>query len=234
MGGMLGSMLFRGLGFGSDLSGGEGGIGLFEILIIAVLLYGVYWYFKRRRQVALAEAYRQNSMETTPQTYGTYGTPPHGISKDDGQDLAQGLSHLRQMDPSFDEKRFLDLCMDQFFRIQGAWANRDMKSVRDLMTDEMFGILQGDADKLKSEGKMNKLDNIAVRSMDVIEVWQESGKDFATVRLCASLLDYTIDEGKGQVLSGSKTEPVKFDEYWTFTRPVGNHPWQLTAINQPE
>jgi predicted lipid-binding transport protein (Tim44 family) len=34
--------------------------------------------------------------------------------------------------------------------------------------------------------------------------------------------------------SGSKTEPVKFEEYWAFTRPVGNNPWQLSAINQAE
>jgi len=35
-----------------------------------------------------------------------------------------------------------------------------------------------------------------------------------------------------QVIDGSKTEPVKFEEYWTFTRPVGNNPWQLSAIQQ--
>jgi predicted lipid-binding transport protein (Tim44 family) len=37
----------------------------------------------------------------------------------------------------------------------------------------------------------------------------------------------------GAVISGSKTEPVKFKEYWTFTRPVGANPWQLSAIRQP-
>jgi len=50
----------------------------------------------------------------------------------------------------------------------------------------------------------------------------------------ANLLDYTIDEATGTVLSGSKTEPVKFEEYWTFTRLVGNNPWQLSAIQQAE
>ena len=36
----------------------------------------------------------------------------------------------------------------------------------------------------------------------------------------ANLLDYTTDEA-GKVLSGSDTVPVKFEEFWTFTRPVG-------------
>ncbi|MDO9228814.1 MAG: TIM44-like domain-containing protein [Syntrophales bacterium] len=35
-------------------------------------------------------------------------------------------------------------------------------------------------------------------------------------------------------VSGSRTEPVKFQEYWTFTRPVGDHPWKLSAIHQAE
>ncbi len=64
------------------------------------------------------------------------------------------------------------------------------------------------------------------------EAWQEGGNDFITVRFYANLLDYTIDETSGEVVSGSKTGSVKFEEFWTFTRPVGNNPWQLSAINQ--
>ena len=149
-----------------------------------------------------------------------------------GSDLDAGLSYVRQMDPAFDETRFTDQCMDIFFKIQGAWANRDLSTVRTSLTDEMFGILQGDADDLKRKKQISRLENVAVRTVDIIEVWQEAGKDFITVRFNANLLDYTVDEASGQVLSGSKTDPVKFAEYWAFTRPVGNYPWQLSAINQ--
>jgi predicted lipid-binding transport protein (Tim44 family) len=27
--------------------------------------------------------------------------------------------------------------------------------------------------------------------------------------------------------------PVKFEEFWTLTRPVGQGPWRLSAIQQP-
>jgi len=138
------------------------------------------------------------------------------------------------MDSSFDEKKFQDLCMDHFFKIQGAWANNDVSVARNLLTEEMFKLVGDDIGKLKLEKKVNKLENIAVRSADIVEVWQESGRDYVTVRFYANLLDYTIDQTTGQVLSGSKTEPVKFEEYWTFTRQVGNNPWQLSAINQVE
>lgn len=235
MGGILGGMLFRSLGFGGDPGAeGGGGIGLFEILLIGALLFGVYWYIKRRRQAALANAYYQSSMGTAEPSY----QPSYGQSyekpREEERDLGKGLGYIRQMDSSFDEKKFQDLCMDNFFKIQGAWTNRDMSGAKYLLTEEMLRIIQDDAEKLRSERKMNKLENIAVRSVDIVEAWQESGRDYITVKLYANLLDYTIDETTGQVVSGSKTEPVKFEEYWTFTRPVGNNPWQLSAIQQVE
>jgi len=235
MGGILGGMLFRSLGFGSGLGTEEGsGIGLFEILLIGALLFGVYWYIKRRRQAALANAYYQSSIGTVePLRQISYGLKDEP-RREEGWDTERGLSYIRQMDSSFDERKFQDLCMDHFFKIQGAWANRDMSGAKNLLTEEMFGLIGDDIAKLKLDKKINRLENIAVRSVDIVEAWQESGKDYITVKFYANLLDYTTDETTGQVVSGSKTEPVKFEEYWTFTRPVGNKSWQLSAIQQVE
>ena len=233
IGGMIGGMLFRSLGFGSGTAGTGGGIGLFDMILIGLILYGIWRFIKKKRQTAEAPAgptyYREASMPE-PRTSPTY-TPPHE-QQAAGGDVESGLGYVRQMDPSFDAQRFTDLCMDNFFKVQGAWANRDMLAVRSLLTDEMYDILQRDAEELKRSGKINRLDNIAVRTTDITEAWQESGRDFITVRFLANLLDYTVEESSGQVVSGSRTEPVKFEEYWTFSRPVGNNPWQLSAINQ--
>jgi predicted lipid-binding transport protein (Tim44 family) len=234
MGGMIGGMLFRSLGFGAPGEGGMGGgIGLFEIVLIGAILYFLYRFLKRRREEATAGAYYeggQSAGTATPPSQPAY-VPSAGNAANDVQ---QGISHVRQMDAGFDEKVFTDACMDVFFQIQGAWANRDMSTAKNVLSDEMYGILSEDARKLKAEKKINRLDNIAVRSVDINEVWQESGQDYVTVKFQANLLDYTIDESTKQVLSGSRTEPVKFEEYWTFTRPVGKNAWKLSAIQQPQ
>jgi predicted lipid-binding transport protein (Tim44 family) len=234
MGGILGGMLFRSLGFGSNMGGESGGIGLFEILLICALLYGIYWYFKKRRQAAAASGYYQSSADTVGPRYQTSAAAAYVQPQEEEWDVEKGMSYIRQMDSSFNEKKFQDLVMDYFFKIQGAWANNDMSGAKNLLTEEMFKLIGDDIAKLKLENKINKLENIAVRSVDITEAWQESGKDYITVRFYANLLDYTVEEATGSVVSGSKTEPVKFEEYWTFTRPVGNHPWQLSAINQSE
>jgi predicted lipid-binding transport protein (Tim44 family) len=232
VGGMIGGMLFRSLGFGGGGDMGGGGIGLFEIILIAGILYGIWWYIKKRRreqeEAAGSSYYRNASMQ---QPLEPSFAPPYG-QQTAASDLDTGLGYVRQMDPAFDEQIFKDQCLDSFFKVQGAWANRDMSTIRSMLTDEMHRILQGDVDDLKGKKQINRLENIAVRAVEVSEVWQEAGKDFITVRFYANLLDYTTDEMSGAVVSGSKTEPVKFEEFWTFTRPVGNNPWQLSAINQ--
>lgn len=236
VGGMIGGMLFRSLGFGSGAAGaGGGGIGLFDIILIGLILYGIWWFIKKKRQTAEAPSgptYYREAPVPEPRPAPSYA--PSSGQQTAGGDVESGLGYVRQMDASFDAQRFTDLCMDSFFKVQGAWANRDMSAVRGLLTDEMYGILQRDAEDLKRSGKINRLDNIAVRTTDITEVWQESGRDFITVRFLANLLDYTVEESSGQVVSGSKTEPVKFEEYWTFARPVGGNPWQLSAINQAQ
>jgi len=239
LGGILGGMLFGSMGMASSGGIGGSGIGLFEIVLIGAILYGIWWFIKKRRREAEATAtagpayYREASQSQQPIAYGSEpAASAYGVSQPPESDVDAGLAHIRQMDPSFDAGLFKDQGMDNFFKIQGAWANRDFATIRTSLTDEMFGILQRDAGDLKSKKQINHLENIAVRTVEITEAWQEAGKDFITVRFCANLLDYTVDEASGEVLAGSKAEPVKFDEYWTFTRSVGNYPWQLSAINQ--
>jgi predicted lipid-binding transport protein (Tim44 family) len=236
-GGMLGGMLFRSLGFGGGYGGGGGGIGLFEIILLAGIGYMIYRFVKKKRigegagdsgKVIDMNSYQRQ--EPYQQSYDQpYGAQSYAPQVDE---VAEGLSHIRQMDPGFDEQRFNDNVMDIFFKIQGGWMNRDLSSVSTLLTDEMRSAMQGDIDNLLREKRVNRLENIAVRNVEIAEAWQESGKDFITALIYANLLDYTTDDSTGAVVAGSKTDPVKFEEYWTFTRPVGNNPWKLSAINQ--
>lgn len=239
LGGLAGGLLFRSLFGGAPAYGGSGGgmgcggIGLFDLLVLGGILYLIYWYMKRKRTEAMAPGGYQSSAEGS--SYQATHAPAYDMSPPPQQgdwDLEQGLGYIRQQDPYFDAAKFQDQVLDIFFKIQGAWANRDLSTARNLLTGEMYQLMQKDVDELKARKEINRLENIAVRSVDVTEAWQESGQDFITTRVYANLLDYHVDEMSGQVVAGSKTDPVKFEEYWTFTRPVGNNPWQLSAIQQ--
>jgi predicted lipid-binding transport protein (Tim44 family) len=232
LGGLLGSMLFGGMGHGLF-----GGIGLLEILLIGGLIYFAVSYMRRRQQPAPAASYgytpphredmsswRSGSMGSSTATMDT---------SEASNDLERGLGHIRQLDHAFDPVRFAsDTASDAFFTIQAAWMARDMTSARDLLTPELYEELQKESERLRAEHRINRLENVAVRTVEVTEAWQEGGRDFVTVHILANVLDYTVDETTNQVVEGSRTEPVRFEEYWTFVRAVGPNAWRLSAIQQ--
>ena len=225
-GGLLGGMLFRSLGMAGGGMGGGGGIGMFEIILLAGIGYLIYRYIKNKRAAADSSTPYIQGGTVTPISNGYSGNQPVA------GDVDTGLGYIRQMDASFDEQRFNDTAMDIFFKIQGSWMNRDLSPVSGLLTDEMKRVFQEDLDRLLRDKQVNRLENIAVRNVEIVEAWQETGQDFIIASIYANLLDYTTDDVTGTVVSGSKTEPVKFEEFWTFTRPVGNNPWRLSAISQ--
>jgi predicted lipid-binding transport protein (Tim44 family) len=236
MGGMIGGLLVGGL-IGSLLFGGGhgfGGIGLMEILIVGGLIWLAFSFMRRRQaqQPAAPSGY------AAPDDARNWSAPPASqyagtaATVEAPADVDRGVAHIRQMDPDFDPKRVGDAVSDIFFKVQAAWMTRDMSGASSVLTPEMQNILQADCDKLRRDRKVNRLENIAVRSTDMTEAWQEAGHDYVTVRFLASLLDYTTDESGSQVLEGSRTEPVKFEEYWTFVRPVGPNAFRLSAIQQ--
>ena len=220
-GGFLGSMLFGGLG---GMGGGGGLGGMLPILLLVGLGYLGYRSYKRRQE---QPAWSPQGAGTAPGPYAV----PAAVADTAGEERTKGLEYIRRMDPAFDGKAFGETASDAFFRLQGGWTRRDLSPVSGLLTDEMRATLQADADALKAKGRINRLENISVRNVEITEAWQESGQDFVTVLFQANLLDYTTDEA-GKVLSGSDAVPVKFEEFWTFTRPVGPGAWRLSAIQQ--
>lgn len=232
IGGLIGSMLFGGMGgFGGGMGGG-GGIGMFDILLIVGGIAALV-YFLRSRRRAEQPAYASAGASS----YGAANTGAGGAAvlempaaSAERRDLDEGLAHIRQMDRTFDPVALADSTRAQFGSVQAAVAMRDVGTIRDRLAPEMYGVLLTQCEELKSAKRRNYVEKIDLSRVEVTEVWQEKGQDFATVYLEGSMLDYTVDEATGAVAQGSKTEPSRVEEFWTFTRPVGPNTWKLSAI----
>jgi predicted lipid-binding transport protein (Tim44 family) len=236
VGGLLGGMLFRSLGFAGGMGEGfGGGFGLMDLLLLGGIAYLIFWFVRRNRAAREAHATAYSSqMSADPYGGGTSTATLDAPAPSWQHDRDRGLGHVRQMDPGFDEAAFREFCTDRFFQIQAAWMRRDGDKLRPLLTEEMQAIFAKHIDAAKAKRQINKLENITVRSVELTEVWQEQGQDYVTVRILANLLDYTVDETTGKVTDGSDSVPVKFEEFWTWVRPIGRNDWRLSAINQAE
>jgi predicted lipid-binding transport protein (Tim44 family) len=231
LGGLLGSLLFGGLG---GLGRGFGGIGFMDILLIGGGILLLVMFLRRRRAEAPAPAYA--GAGGTSSAYGATESAAGGTTTITPEmpaaegDLERGIGHIRSMDPSFDPAAMTDTARRMFQGVQQAVTMRDIAWVRDHLGSEIYAVLQDQCDRLRVAKQTNRVEKIDIRSTDVTEAWQENGQDFATVHLTASMLDYTVDDASGNVVDGSRTAPTEVDEYWTFTRPVGPNRWKLSAI----
>jgi predicted lipid-binding transport protein (Tim44 family) len=224
IGGFLGSMLFSGLANAGWGGFGGSGFGLIEILLLAGV---AFFIFQRFRRPAAATPHGSMQYRST-QDYGSQNAPMQEAQL--GSDI--DYRSLTQMDRSFEPKQFIKTAQDIFFKVQGAWNKQDTPALGVLCGPELMQSWQNELAQLRARGERNRMENIALRESEITEAWTESGQDFITVRLKANLLDYTVNERDGAVISGSNSEPIEFEEYWTFTRPVGPNGWKLSAVQQ--
>jgi predicted lipid-binding transport protein (Tim44 family) len=166
-----------------------------------------------------------------PPGAGMPSGPAGGAARSD-PGLEAGLRAIGASDPSFSKENLLLDARRNFTRFQEAWVARDLNPIREMVDRDIFEKCQGDLDGLRREGRINRLDDIRIRALGLVEAWQEEGFDFVTVRVEASLLDYVVAETSGEVVGGSRTEPVAFTETWTWARKSGKNPWFLSAIEQ--
>ncbi|HSE89735.1 MAG TPA: Tim44 domain-containing protein [Candidatus Binatia bacterium] len=235
LGGFLGSMLFSGLanaGFGGLGGFGSSGIGLIEILLFAGLGYFLYRKFVRP---AAATSYGSMQYQNTGYqipSNTSYQVPTGASAQEIPSFNDIDYRSLTMMDRSFDPNQFLKTAQDTFFKVQGAWNKQDTAALRSLCGSELMQTWEQELNDLRARGQQNKMENIALRESEITEAWTENGQDYITVRLHANLLDYTVDQKSGNVVSGNNSDPIEFQEYWTFTRPVGPNSWKLTAVQQ--
>jgi len=225
LGGFLGSMLFSGLAHAGIGGLGGSGFGMIEILLLAGAGYFLYRKF---RSPAVATGYGamqyQGTQDYAP-SYSSTEEQPAGNNSVDYRSIAM-------MDRNFDPDQFLKTAQDTFFKVQGAWNKQDTAALGALCGSELMKTWEQEINELRSRSQQNRMENIALRESGITEAWTESGDDFVTVRIKANLLDYTVDHKTGAVITGSNSEPVEFEEYWTFTRPVGPNLWKLGAVQQ--
>lgn len=239
MGGLLGGAL-GGMLFGSLFGAHGSGMGILPLLLLAGIGYFFYKRFVNRPPTSSSSGYQpppfggQGSQSGTS-SFGA-GTPPPipPIRPDDApqgaMSVADGLAAIRQNDPGFNEKDFLQMASDVFFKVQAGWMRRDVASFKSLLGTQLASEYENDFAQMKAQGRSNKLENIAIRGVDIVAADSNASEECITVLFTANLLDYTVDDKTGALLEGSMTEPVKFAENWTWARPLRVGDWKLEGI----
>jgi len=230
VGGMIGNMLFGRSGYAGGSGIGGGGIGFFELLILGGLGYFLYKRFikpnmgSRNSTTSPFNLFSSGGSQSAGFQGPPSAPPPFPAPSESGFDL------VKQSEPDFNPEKFKEIAQDVFFKVQAAWMRRDTSSVQGLIGQQLKTEYDAQFADLKEKGLINRLENIAVRSIEIVDVGMEGQEVFVKVLFTANLLDYTVEESSGKVVKGDSAEPVKFEEFWTFARPVDSTLWKLEGI----
>jgi predicted lipid-binding transport protein (Tim44 family) len=239
---------------------GRSGIGIFELLILGALVFFLYRRFikpqiSRSPSVGGVQSPSEGSVwvkriidrfNTPKDTLSPVSPPFNSFSTGNfptagfqappspppmaSASPETGFNLIKQSEPDFNPEKFKEIAQDIFFKVQTAWMRRDTASIQGLIGLQLKAEYDTQFADLKKKGLINRLENIAVRSIEIVDMGMEGQEAYINVLFTANLLDYTVEESSGGVVQGDSTNPVKFEEFWTFARPAASTLWKLEGI----
>jgi hypothetical protein len=149
----------------------------------------------------------------------THDTPETGTELPTIADTG-ALEHfqaLQERDPSLTWPGFTTRIAHVFGELQVAWSSRDPLRIRPYVSDNLFQTMMYWIDLYVASRCRNVTENARILRIVLARVTSDKHYDAITVRLFATSIDYTVaDDGK--LLSGSRSRPRTYSEYWTWIR----------------
>jgi hypothetical protein len=108
-----------------------------------------------------------------------------------------------------------------FVQLQEAWSAGKWERARPFLSDALFTANRAWLDQLAARGQRNRTEDVVVTRVELCDVETDAWVETIKVRIFARCLDWTERRSDGAVVGGSKSQPRRFSEYWTFYRTVG-------------
>ena len=135
--------------------------------------------------------------------------------------LLQPMSTFLRLDPNFNEAAFKEKLSNLYVQMQNAWQAKDFEPMRPYFTDVLFSQFARQLDVLKQNRRTNYVERIAVLDVALRGWYKDAVNDKIVAAVRTRIVDYTVDDATGKILSGSNTKE-RFMEYeWTLVRSSG-------------
>lgn len=136
-------------------------------------------------------------------------------------DLPVQLRALATRHPDFSWTDFQATVTTVFQKLQEAWSEQRWEKARPYETDALFQQHAFWMERYRKHGLVNRLTDVNVRRIDKVKVGVDAFYEHVTVRIFASMKDWTQETASGKVVGGSQSQVRVFSEYWTFIRRIG-------------
>lgn len=147
-----------------------------------------------------------------------------------GTPLNKGLRAIRDADPSFDPKAFVDGAKMAYEMIVMAYADGDRKTLKNLLSREVYdGFVQAISER---ENRSEKIESsfVGIDKADIVSAEMKGNEAHITLRIVSELISATRDSA-GTVIDGDPETVAEVKDVWTFARDTRSRDpnWKLVA-----
>lgn len=157
-----------------------------------------------------------------PMTSGKKKKKPH-ISIPTNAPKAQliPISQYNKLDPNFSAADMSQKLSNLYVQMQNCWQDKNMESLRPYFTDALYSQFDRQLDTFRRNNQTNYVERIAVLGVNLKGYYQGGGEDHIIAEVKARIVDYTLDDKTGKLLSGNKTAEKFMTYEWELVRPSG-------------
>lgn len=150
-------------------------------------------------------------------------------------ELNKGLRAIKDTDPAFDPKTFVEGAKMAYEMIVMAYADGDRKTLKNLLSREVYdGFVAAISDR---EARAEKIQSsfVGINKADIVSAELKNNEAHITLRIVSELISATRDKA-GEVIDGDPETVAEVKDVWTFARDTrSNDPnWKLVATEEEE
>lgn len=151
---------------------------------------------------------------------GFTGSSPAGATLTSAESLSP-ISTLLDVDPNFSEVKIKEKVSNLYVQMQNAWQDKDFEPMRAHMTDALYSQFARQLDDIVKAGCTNYVERIAVLDVNISGWVRDDVNDSLVAIINSRIVDYTVNEKTGKLVSGSKTAEKFMCYEWTLVRSKG-------------
>ncbi|WP_274629366.1 Tim44/TimA family putative adaptor protein [Arvimicrobium flavum] len=157
---------------------------------------------------------------------------PAGAAKTDDKRAASPQSrNIREADPSFDERMFLEGAAKAYEIILNAFATADVAALRPLLAPDVLAAFEVAITERKGRQEASQLSFVRLKDACIESSSAAAEGIEVTVRLAAEIISATRS-ASNEVVDGDPDRIVATHDLWTFGRRRGDKDWRLVATDE--
>jgi predicted lipid-binding transport protein (Tim44 family) len=147
-----------------------------------------------------------------------------------GTELNRGLRAIRDADPSFEPKTFVEGARMAYEMIVMAYADGDRRTLKNLLSREVYdGFVAAISER---EGRAEKIQSsfVGIDRAEIAHAEMKGSEAHVTLRVVSQLVSATRNAA-GEVIDGDPETVAEVKDVWTFARDTRSRDpnWKLVA-----